>query len=394
MPTATALLFLVLPGTFTVDDDGPADFVQIADAVAAAQPGDVLLIHPGSYLPFALDKELSLLGQPGGARPQVAGTSTVTGAAGFALMRLAFERLEVSQVAQRGRIDDCTIGPPGAALPAEPVLDVELCAELLITRTSCQGLYGTAGDGGNAVGVRDSVVCLTDSSVQGGNCDSSFDSGGAGLLAWTSTLTLGGTSVVGGYGGPGTFGPGGPGGNALQLTDCSADLRGGSGDVVTGGWADVGSLYGLAVHANNSLVSWSGLLMGSMATQGTGAVYELSPPRPYLLVRGLDGPGQVRRILVYGTPGHLVLVAVGTGTAPFAGPAPGGWPESIWLDPVQLLSLTPLVANGQDVAASLDLPMPAAPGLEGTAVVAQALVLGPDFADASVTNPGNAIQTW
>ena len=164
--------------------------------------------------------------------------------------------------------------------------------------------------------------------------------------------------------------------------------------MVTGGWADVGSLYGLAVHANNSLVSWSGLLMGSMATQGTGAVYELSPPRPYLLVRGLDGPGQVRRILVYGTPGHLVLVAVGTGTAPFAGPAPGGWPESIWLDPVQLLSLTPLVANGQDVAASLDLPMPAAPGLEGTAVVAQALVLGPDFADASVTNPGNAIQTW
>ncbi len=52
---ARALLVLALSSpaaaqaTWTVDDDGPADFTSIQDAVDAAAEGDAILVHAGSY---------------------------------------------------------------------------------------------------------------------------------------------------------------------------------------------------------------------------------------------------------------------------------------------------------------------------------------------------------
>ncbi|MDP6601731.1 MAG: right-handed parallel beta-helix repeat-containing protein, partial [Phycisphaerales bacterium] len=50
-----ALLALLFPiaeaggATWTVDDNGPADFSSIQDAVDAASSGDVILVAPGTY---------------------------------------------------------------------------------------------------------------------------------------------------------------------------------------------------------------------------------------------------------------------------------------------------------------------------------------------------------
>jgi hypothetical protein len=44
-------------GVITVAGSGPADFTQIADAVAAARDGDLILVSPsaGSYAAFTID---------------------------------------------------------------------------------------------------------------------------------------------------------------------------------------------------------------------------------------------------------------------------------------------------------------------------------------------------
>ena len=54
-------------GTWIVDDDGGpgVDFTDIAPAIAAAAPGDSLLILAGIYSAFDLDKPLALVAQPG-----------------------------------------------------------------------------------------------------------------------------------------------------------------------------------------------------------------------------------------------------------------------------------------------------------------------------------------
>lgn len=69
--TASVLSFLVLAlpasagTTWIVDDDGPADFADLPQAVAGVAPGDTLIVLAGTYSNFELSKPLSILGLPG-----------------------------------------------------------------------------------------------------------------------------------------------------------------------------------------------------------------------------------------------------------------------------------------------------------------------------------------
>jgi nitrous oxidase accessory protein NosD len=50
--------------TWTVDDDGPADFHTVQEAVDAASNGDTIFVHNGTYLErVVVNKTISLLGE-------------------------------------------------------------------------------------------------------------------------------------------------------------------------------------------------------------------------------------------------------------------------------------------------------------------------------------------
>lgn len=64
--------------TIVVDEKGGpgSQFTDIPDAVNAAAPGDLVLVRPGNYSPFLLNKALTILGAPNGAS-RVARPSTL-----------------------------------------------------------------------------------------------------------------------------------------------------------------------------------------------------------------------------------------------------------------------------------------------------------------------------
>jgi parallel beta-helix repeat protein len=51
------------PKTWVVDDNGPADFHTIQEAVDAASIGDTILVKSGTYLPVLIDKSVSIEGE-------------------------------------------------------------------------------------------------------------------------------------------------------------------------------------------------------------------------------------------------------------------------------------------------------------------------------------------
>ena len=51
------------PRTWIVDDDGPADFHTIQEAIDAASDGDTIFVYNGTYEPIVVDKALSLEGE-------------------------------------------------------------------------------------------------------------------------------------------------------------------------------------------------------------------------------------------------------------------------------------------------------------------------------------------
>jgi hypothetical protein len=52
-----------LPRTTTVDDDGPADFHTIQEAINAANPGDTIIVASGTYGSVVVNKTVTLLGE-------------------------------------------------------------------------------------------------------------------------------------------------------------------------------------------------------------------------------------------------------------------------------------------------------------------------------------------
>jgi hypothetical protein len=88
--------------TYVVDQNGGGQFTDIPPAIAAAQPGDVLLVMPGMYSGFTLDKGLAILGY---GQPTVnAATSIVGVPIGQTALVLNFQVPDLSIVDSRGPV--------------------------------------------------------------------------------------------------------------------------------------------------------------------------------------------------------------------------------------------------------------------------------------------------
>ncbi len=394
---ASLLLPLALAATarqvWTVDDDGPADFSSITKAILSASEGDVLLVQPGTYDPFELDKSLAIIAPAGASRPYVAGTSRASGVNECSFVRLSFEVLELSSIAGRVVIDDCQIKPPfeyGLFYFGPSVaLKAAECAQVLVTRTSVEGphAFEDSPDGSTycAVHLIETEAAFIQCSLKGGqggdgSIEYAFLTGGTGLRAESSTVSLAGTNVFGGHGasacgaigcaGCGSF-CGGPGGNGVWTTSSDLTARGDPSNVIRGGSPGVsGQPGGVSIRAVSSLVIASGVTLPDGIVPTDSVILTPRPAEPFLTVTGDDASG-LRTLNLFGPKGDPALLALSL--APDLAHLPTQFEGSLWLQLSEILLVIPMIMQGQTLAASVPIAVPPVPDLVGLTGIAQAL---------------------
>ena len=385
----TALLWISASQTWTVDDDGPADFSSIVAAVAAVSPGDTLLVMPGFYQAALIDKELILVGPAGGPRPKVDGELTVVGAPSFTLAGFDLENLRVEGVTGRGRVDDCAVNGQAGDSGLYGTFRIVDCSAVEVSRTTSVGKKDFStflSDGSTGLTVEGSHVALVDCVIVGGDGGPTTLEAGygwEGLYAQESTVQLAGCRVSGGDSGDcslkGGCGQGGVG--VYASFSASVNVRGSSFHLIQGGVNGTGVV---AKALSGSSLTWSGVsTLGSVA--GTTHV---DPPEPYIAIGGQDGPGLVRRLKLY-APGGTPAVALGSlGPALFDVPVLDG--GQVWIDPGAVFVTTLLITEGQDAAATQDYALPPDPALAGITALFQAALL-PSAGAPYLTNPSNVV---
>ncbi|HVS17968.1 MAG TPA: hypothetical protein VMT18_05155 [Planctomycetota bacterium] len=339
MLRAGALTLLVLPataGVITVDDSGGADFSDLPAAIAAAQPGDVLLVEPGSYSGFLLQgKPLAILGQASG-QVIVNGSSQVAGiplGSEVVLADLDFWTLELSD--SDGVI--VVVGVRVFAWNDQNRFFVHDCADVrtLGLHADATG-FVLAPCGQSAVSLSGpGRVEIVDGFLEG-RYGVYEECGERGLLAEGGvSLLLAGTSVLGGDGGDGDGGcgvmcfcPGYPGGDGAWVRGPGTRVRitGLPDDVIVAGetgWP----VSGCVVHAcpikfsdngdPDSALFHSGVDL--QPTSGFKDICEPSPPKslqiippePLLELVSQGVPGSPLHLRVHGRPGDAVLLKLG-----------------------------------------------------------------------------------
>ena len=228
---APALIgFLVCPlarsqAVLVVDDDAvpPASFQDVQQAVLAAQPGDTVLVHPGSYGAVEISgKGLTVLGlaDEQGLLPTVVELDVTGAPAGTEVVVRGLREVQ-------GPVDSaCDVT---ACLGTVLLEDLELEEELTVADSSGVALIRVLADDGlnasnSSVHAFDSTIRSTSTGF-GGYLDPGAD-------LESSFLYASGCTIVGGPGWPGEDSnefmlfctDGGAGGPALRLTDSTANL--------------------------------------------------------------------------------------------------------------------------------------------------------------------------
>jgi len=383
-----ALALVLAPQTFVVDAGGGGDFTTIQAAIDASSDGDVLLIQPGEYLGFLLDKELSLLGPASGPAPVVISESTIQGAAGFTLSGLTLPRMTISAVAGHGEIDRCTVLSPsqwGVALYG--------CDRIQIERSVIEvetNFYYSSGPRA-AVYASDSDVTLVECQLRGGDSASGmdYDAGGAGLWATTSNSLVVNTGAQGGVGGTysALFTFCEPGGHGFVAEGGQLVLRG-SGTAAAGGPGGFGCADGTSIYA----LAGAHVLVGGYETPDglltlSGGAVQATTGEPFLTLLGQDGPGTARRLRIAAEVGDAVIVVGSVGSAHLAVP---GLEGLVGVDPAQIFFTLPVSGTGLLAPQTVQLPLPASfAGLSGLSVHFQ----GVAPAHPGTLNPSDALLT-
>ena len=392
-------------GTFIVDDDGPADFPDVPAAIAAAAPGDLILVRDGNYSSFILEEGVAIVAD-GGAEPQwdegFAWVRNVPAGQTAALAGLNLQTLRIQACDGTVLVDDCELKPGSFPLnpPVVTALSVVNCELVVLSRSHFRGSAATMPD--LAVPQHGPVpgADLHTSTVIASQC--SFEGGGGGQLykghgltgepalrAQATLLVLQGSTARGGIGGSGwSFPPGeillndgGDGAPGLALDACTLRLFGSATDVIGGGDggepSDFLALPGDAAPAlasTNSETTWSGVSFETFDGVPAfdvlgGSLVEVSPAVPTLTVAGSGLLGDALTLQLTGPANAAYLLWV----SPVSTHVPvGAKPMPLLLGaPLTALAVGALDPGG---AGSLPLTVPAAPVLQGLPTSFQAFV--------------------
>jgi hypothetical protein len=301
--TALFLSTLASASTYVIDAaNGPGtNFTDIPPAIAAAAPGDVLLVLPGTYSSFTLDKSLAILGQSAGVN--VSGSATVTaipaGTVASIVALNLFGNLQITNCSG-------TVVGDGLLVTTFTLItgsaDVRLRNVSPITTTTAADL--------DVLGSRVEVVDSTFRGSQGvdsGQCSGSQAGPGApGASIYSGVAHFARCNVYGGPGGsggscidPGGCGDGGDGGYGIELVpgNVAQCLVTGPPEFVVSGGPGGGAPCGMpGSHGYGILlpqgdgVRYSGESVAPIANQG-GVLETPSPADPSMRILETPVPG-------------------------------------------------------------------------------------------------------
>jgi len=391
-------------GTFIVDDDGGpgVDFTDIAPAIAAAQAGDVLLVQPGNYAGFVLDKGLQILGGPGVVVHGAAFVANLPPAPRATLQGLRLQQLEIAQSLATILAIDVVV-EPGYPLSAgyEACVEVRGAADVRL-RNVVAWPDNPHSQGCAGMLVESSRVELTHSQLTGrrGQDGEAAVSGmpgfagidaraGANVHVSLSTIRGGRGGDYTNFGNPWFLGRAGDGAPAITLAgDAQVLVTGRASDVIEGAQSGTGDdcsndgvpapavrNAGVASFVQHSALTFQGGRYfndcgGQMVAPFAGHHLEVSPVDPSLQMSGSGVPGTQAVYTLRGAPGDAARLRIGRQLALVDLP---GVLEDRLLFPVRTYDLGTIPASGERTF-TLNLP---ASLPDGFLILAQGSVVSP-----------------
>ncbi|MEO6709245.1 MAG: hypothetical protein ABI054_06520 [Planctomycetota bacterium] len=321
-----ALVSLALCNTWIVDQaNGPGtDFTSIPPAIAAAAPGDVILVRHGVYAGFALTRGITILGQ--GQVEIYPGAVAVS----------AVPAGEVAAICNLRASSGFSMGNCAGTVLLQGLdghLLVQASADVRILEANANGLSGSS------MRVVDSRVQFAQSRLFGfdgwdAECISSQPASpggdaltceGASRVHFTSSFAQGGEggwgdfdiacNFNGGSGGKG-IATTGPGAGMLELILTGSQVKGGPGGTP-------GGPAGTSLVIASNVTAWSSQTSYWPTTPVlTGGTYHQQPTtEPTLEVIGAPTPGAMITLRLRANPG--VAVRLNVGRKPIVQPANG-----------------------------------------------------------------------
>jgi hypothetical protein len=386
---------------------GPSGFATIAEAIAAAAPGDRIFVAPGIYTGFDLNKAVEIRGA--GINQTRIGNSfdpkrtTVSGipAGGVVVLSsMSFNpawfltvdsgpQVTIQQNAGTVVLNDIGVNNSPLAWHFGPGIRVTNTQRCLIQKATVLGInqVGFPTDGTEGIIASGSYLDLTDcvvvaSATQTG---STFFPGAAGLLLSQCEARLARVQITGGAGG-------GPGGAGITLLGSHLTLAGGPSNLIKGGTSQVGG-PGLRLEQSSSATIASDALLqagvglstpgqaisaevGSSVTQLPNNLQSLVPVAAEVQIGGAYGLSHAGPALA------LVIPVLSAGLGPaFSLP---GYEGLVHIDLAQP-TLLPVVQHNALGLATSNGSVPNASGLLGASFWFQSVSI--DGAALRISNP-------
>jgi hypothetical protein len=361
---------LLVPTSWTVDDNGPADFSSIDAAMPFVADGDVLLVEPGVYSGFTVVKSLTILGRIGAQKPVIGSPVEIAPIASCTLAGVVLSGLRVDHVAGRIAIDDCAIGGQQDA----PAFEVSACSQVMVTRTQV-----TAGWQSAQIGARitASNVTFVSCTIKGGHgMDFTFpvpENGAFGLAVANGRVTLADCSVFGGAAGFNDSSVQGSSGGAISAINASTVVVRGvpTNQLGPGSASPFGTPGpGLAAGSNSTIVVSGVTVFGAKVASGGSSIVEPLVPEPFLRVAGSDVPGQDRQIQVFGPATEPALLFASLAPAILASPLTE---LHLWFDPSALIAVLPITTTGSGSPLTIPVTVPNPHAFAGASLELQAI---------------------